>query len=73
MRDRQRAYFYDQLDRLFPGVRQQYERRYGEHYSCGVPNAARLEKVFRERCAQLGIATRMRAYQPTTPSQLKLI
>ncbi|MBM3127511.1 MAG: radical SAM protein [Chloroflexi bacterium] len=66
MRDRQRAYFYDKLDHLFPGVRAQYERRYGERYSCPVPNAARLEKIFRERCAQLGIATRMHPYQPET-------
>ncbi len=73
MRDRQRAYFYAQLDRLFPDVRPQYERRYGERYSCPAPNAARLEKIFRERCAQLGIATRMRVYQPTAPAQLRLI
>jgi DNA repair photolyase len=71
MRDQQRAYFYDQLDRLFPGVRQQYERRYGERYSCPAPNAARLEQIFRERCAQFGIATRMRPYQ--TETQLRLM
>ena len=70
MRDRQRAYFYDKLDQLFPGVRQQYERRYGERYSCRVRNAARLERIFRERCAQLGIATRMSPYQP---EQLRLM
>ena len=32
MRDRQRAYFYQQLDRHFPGLRAQYEQRYGERY-----------------------------------------
>jgi DNA repair photolyase len=73
MRDRQRVYFYDKLEQLFPGVRQQYELRYGERYSCSVPNAARLEKVFRERCAQLGIATRMHSYQPETQAQLRLL
>jgi DNA repair photolyase len=73
MRDRQRAYYYDKLDQLFPGVRQQYERRYGERYSCSAPNAARLEKIFRERCAQLGIATRMRPYQSETRTQLRLM
>ena len=30
LRDRQRAYYYAQLDRLFPGLRQQYERQYRE-------------------------------------------
>jgi DNA repair photolyase len=73
MRAGQREYFYAQLERLFPGVRAQYERRYGDRYSCPAPNAARLEKIFRERCAQLGIATRLRVYQPTAPAQLKLI
>jgi DNA repair photolyase len=39
LRDRQRAYYYDKLDKLFPGLRQRYERTFGNQYSCAVPNA----------------------------------
>jgi DNA repair photolyase len=64
LRDRQRAYYYAQLDRLFPGARGDYERRYGERYSCASPRAARLDKVCRDLCAQYRLPMRMPAYQP---------
>jgi DNA repair photolyase len=72
MRDRQRAYYYGKLDQLFPGLRQEYERRYGERYSCPSPHAARLERLFHELCARYGIATRMPFYQPATAEQRRL-
>jgi len=71
MRDRQRAYYYDHLDRLFPGLREKYEKRFGDQYSCGAPSAGNLEKTFREACARYGIATRMTQYAMQT-SQLQL-
>lgn len=71
MRDRQRAYYYDHLDRLFPGLREKYEKRFGDQYSCGAPNAGKLEKIFQEACARYGIATRMTPYAMETP-QLQL-
>jgi len=71
MRDRQRAYYYDHLDRLFPGLREKYEKRFGDQYSCGAPNAGNLEKTFREACARHGIATRMIQFTTESP-QLQL-
>jgi len=62
MRDRQRAYYYAQLDRLFPGLRARYEARYGERYNCPDPNASALEKVFHEECERYGVATDMRHF-----------
>jgi DNA repair photolyase len=67
MRDRQRAYYYEKLDLLFPGLREKYEKRYGDQYSCGAPNAGKLEKRFREACAQRGIATRMSHFTGESP------
>lgn len=64
LRDRQREYFYAKLERLFPGLREQYQRRYGERYSAESPRAARLGQIFKEECARLGIATKMPFYQP---------
>ena len=71
MRDRQRAYYYGKLDRLFPGLRERYEKRFGDQYSCGALSAGKLEKTFREACARYGIATRMTQYAMET-SQLQL-
>ncbi len=69
LRDRQRAYYYAQLDRLFPGLRQQYEQRYGARYSAAARNAKRLEQIFEEACARQGLATRLTFYQPAQPLQ----
>lgn len=71
LRDRQREYFYARLERLFPGLREQYQRRYGERYWAESPRAARLAQIFTEECARLGIATKMPFYQPES-EQLKL-
>ena len=64
LRDRQRAYFYDKLDRLFPGLHPRYEKAFGERYSAPARNPRRLGQVFAELCKQLGIATKMPVFAP---------
>jgi DNA repair photolyase len=64
LRDRQRAYYYDKLDRLVPGMRQQYERSFGERYSASANNAGKLAQVFSELCDHYGIAMRMPQFAP---------
>ena len=64
LRDPQRAYYYDKLDRLFPGLRQQDQRAFGERYAASANNARQLEKIFRELCGQYGIATRLPMFTP---------
>jgi len=73
MRDRQRAYFYDRLDELFPGLRAKYEATYGSNYMCPSPNAAMLNGRFAERCASYGIATSVRPFLAPTDEQMPLI
>jgi DNA repair photolyase len=72
LRDRQRAYYYDELDKLFPGLRRKYVRTFGNQYHCAAHNADRLAKVFGELCHQYGIATRIKHYAPETATQLSL-
>ena len=72
LRDRQRAYYYDKLDHLFPSLRRRYERMYGEQYMCAVPSAGRLRKVFDELCDRCGVAQQMKRYEPPTATQLEL-
>jgi DNA repair photolyase len=73
LRDRQRDYFYRQLDASFPGLRQKYQACYGERYVCRVPLAAQLERVFLETCDRLGLATRMPVYAAAPGPQLPLL
>ncbi len=73
LRDRQRAYYYTQLDRLFPGLRKQYEQRFGARYSAAANNAQRLEQIFHEQCARYEIATRLRVYEADAPFQPALL
>jgi DNA repair photolyase len=80
MRDRQRRYFYDKLDRLFPGLRAKYERAYGERYECAVPQTRRLEAFVQSLCQEHGIPTRLTTFTPQprehkpgeSPEQLRL-
>jgi DNA repair photolyase len=70
MRDRQREYFYHQLERHFPGLKEKYQRRFGEHYECPCNDAKGLGKLFYALCAERGIDVKVKRYRP--PEQLKL-
>jgi len=72
MRDRQRAYYYRQLDALFPGIREKYERTYRDRYSCDTPNAPQLYRLLYALCEKHHIATRLPLYQPLASQQLNL-
>ncbi len=55
LRDGDREYFYTQLDRQFPGIKQKYIDTFGNAYMCNSPNNKRLMNAFREICEQHGI------------------
>ena len=55
LRDGDRQYFYRALDRHFPGLKDRYIRQFGNRYVCLSPNAARLERIFREECRAHGV------------------
>lgn len=55
LRDGNREYFYKQLDRLYPGMKEQYIRYYGNQYMVSSPNNASLMRLFHEKCEQAGI------------------
>ena len=72
LRDRQRWYFYDRLDRSFPGLRRRYSRRYGKRYYCASPRADELDRAFHGLCGEYGIEPGMRFYSPEESRQLSL-
>ena len=55
LRDGNREYFYDNLDRLFPGVKEKYIRTYGNQYEISSPNHHELWRMFHQKCAQHNI------------------
>jgi DNA repair photolyase len=67
-----RDYYYQKLDRLFPGMREQYQQRYGNMYHCPVNNADRLREVFTDLCDQFSLATAIPPYAQETAKQLRL-
>lgn len=59
LRDSQRWYFYEQLDRHFPGLRQRYQETFGQQYVCLSPQAKELAVLFEEECRRYGLRWRM--------------
>ena len=57
LRDGNREYFYKNLDKSFPGLKEIYTKRYGNGYSVMSPHNARLMNLFRTRCKENGIET----------------
>lgn len=55
LREGNREYFYQHLDRHFPGMKEKYIRTFGNAYVCGSPNEKRLTALFKEMCKAHGI------------------
>lgn len=54
LREGNREYFYEQLDRLFPGLKEKYIRTYGNQYVLDSPNKS-LMRLFHQTCERHGI------------------
>lgn len=79
LREGNREYFYRQLDRLFPGLKEQYIRTYGNAYEIPSPRHRELERVFRSKCDAYGIVRSndelfrfLSTYEAHTDEQLSL-
>lgn len=55
LRDGNREYFYAQLDRFFPGLKEQYIRTYGNAYEIPSPRWQELNGLFHRFCEEKGI------------------
>ena len=60
LREGSREYYYAQLDRLFPGLRARYAKRYGLTYEIPSDNAGQLMRAFLDFGAGHGICTDIR-------------
>lgn len=71
-RNRQREYYYDRLDEHFPGLRQRYERTFGDRYECHSPREKQLWPFFEDACRRHKISPRIPLYTPQTAKQLAM-
>lgn len=55
LREGDREYFYANLDRKFPGLKERYIQLYGNAYDVPSPNHRVLDKLFHETCESYGI------------------
>ena len=55
LREGDREYYYAQLERHFPGLKERYIRTYGNAYEVPSPRAGELDRVFHETCEKYGI------------------
>lgn len=55
LREGDREYFYAQLDRHFPGLKERYIRTYGNRYELNSPRNAELMALFHDTCEQAGM------------------
>jgi len=77
LREGSRDYYYDKLDKLFPGVKQRYVQRFGGRYICNTPNWRQLDDLFQKAIYKYGIATQMPIFTPekitNQTQQMKLL
>ncbi len=50
LRDGSREYYYSQLDRHFPGLKERYIKEYGNRYEIPSPNSEKLMRLFHNTC-----------------------
>ena len=60
LRENQRDYYFDMLDKYFPTLKEKYIKYYGQRYNCAVPNYKKLYKVFTDECDKYGILYNMK-------------
>jgi DNA repair photolyase len=72
LRDRQRDYYFDKLDKYFPEIKGKYMLQFGDAYGCMPENYKALNDCLKNECAKLGLATKMDIFQLNNPEQLSL-
>jgi DNA repair photolyase len=56
LREGDREYYYENLDKYFPGVKEKYQKKYGNSYILTSGNNAELMKIFNKTCDENNIA-----------------
>ena len=52
LREGSREYYYKQLDRLFPGMKEKYQMTYNDQYTLNSPHNRDLMNLFFKKCQE---------------------
>jgi DNA repair photolyase len=69
LREGNREYFYKQLDRRFPGLKERFIQTFGDQYNCYTNRFKQLHNYFNSICRENDIATKMRFYKARIEKQ----
>lgn len=72
LRDKQRDYYYKELDKNFPGLRQKYLLEFGNRYGVATLNYNELQQHFNTLCAKHNLPIQLTFYNQDKPGQLRL-
>lgn len=72
LREGNREYYYNQLDKHLPGLKEKYIQTYGNQYSCSIPSSDALWNKLQAVCQAIDMPLRMNFYRPNKPEQMKL-
>lgn len=70
LRQNQRLYFYEKLDKHFPGIKEQYIRHYRYNYNCISTRYQELMGYFRKCCKCYGLDYKMSEIVKNSKNQL---
>ena len=73
LREGSREFYYEQLDRRFPGLKEKYIETYGNQFGCNSPKANALYTLFYERCKLHRIPSKMTFYERPIEPQLSFL
>lgn len=71
LRENQRDYYFEKLDKHFIGLKEKYIKFYGNKYNCIVPNYKTLYKIFTDECDKYGILYNMNDIIKTYKKEIK--
>jgi len=64
LRPGSREYYYQKLDRHFPGIKEKYIKQYGNQYQCNIPNWQKMNILFQEEINRINISARIPVHEP---------
>lgn len=59
LRQNQRIWFYNMIDKAFPRTKEKYIQTFGQNYECASPKAKLLWKIFTDDCKKYGLLYKM--------------
>lgn len=59
LRENQREYFFEELDKKFPGLKEKYIENFGNNYMC-YPQNKNLKNIFIQECEKYGLLYKMK-------------